>query len=159
MKINNTKKGDQQMTVIHSLSQKRQEKQIKYELNILKELSLQKIKEKIKEHFIFFFQSRILYQAIVEETCIDHTIEAFLLGAHFSRFGFYGESIEMVHARCSKEIDELTRSLYDYIICWGKSTNDDLVDESIHLTCEIFVHFWWREGYRIGKQRHKLKLI
>lgn len=146
------------MNVIHSLNEKRREKQVNYELKLLKELSLPKIKEKIVNHFSFLFQSGTLCKSVVEDGCVDYAIEAFLLGAKYSRFGYYGESVERVKIRSKEEKLEIIHSLFDYLLCWGKATNDHMVDESIFMLSEHFIHSWWIEGYSVGKKRHKLKL-
>jgi len=146
------------MNVIHTLNEKRREKQMEYELNMLKELSLKRIKDTVSQYFTFYFESGAMYKSVVEEGCIDYAIEAYLLGAQYSRFGYYGESIQSVRARCIQEEKELTHSFYEYLICWAKATNDHSIDESIYLTSEWFIHSWWLEGYEVGEKRHKLRL-
>lgn len=147
------------MSVIHTLNEKRREKQMEYELSVLKELSLKRIKETVAKHFLFYFESGAMYKSVVEEGCIDYAIEAYLLGAQYSRFGYYGESIQTVRSRCLQEVKELTHSFYEYLICWGKASNDCTMDESIFFTSEGFIHSWWLEGYEVGEKRHKLRLL
>lgn len=156
--LHNTREGGIKMNVIHSLNDKRRKKQVDYELKVLKELSLNKIKEKVIAHFSFLFQSGALYKSVVEDGCIDYAIESYLLGAKYSRFGYLGESLEKVKRRSQEEKEEIIHSLFDYLLCWGKATSDDLVNESIFILSEQFVHSWWTEGYTIGKKRRKLKL-
>ncbi|WP_243388421.1 DUF2521 family protein [Bacillus kexueae] len=146
------------MSVIHSLNDKRREKQVDYELKVLKELSLRKIKEKVVSHYSLLFQSGVLHRSVVEDGCVDFAIESYLLGAQYSRFAYYGETYERVEERSKKEVREITHALFDYLLSWGKATEDDVVNDSIFLLSESFVQKWWTEGFQIGEKRRKLKL-
>lgn len=116
------------------------------------------LKDRVKQYFghTDFFRSGVYHQGI-EEACYDVAIEAYLLGAHFSRFGYYGESAEEVRNRCKKEEKHLMDTLYNFLLYLGKGF-EAVYSESLYYTCEQYVLSWWLEGFETGKRRHKLKL-
>ena len=144
------------MNEIISLKQKRHQKELKYERKMLRELSLTEIKGKIDDCFGSFNSN--FKKSVVEDGCIDFAIEAFLLGAKYSKFGYYGESMQSAHKRCQLEEKRLIDDLFDYFITWGKVKGGDLSFEEIHLACEYYIHIWWKEGYLKGEKRYKLRL-
>ncbi|AGE20758.1 YbaK family protein [Geobacillus zalihae] len=145
------------MTVITSLAEKRQEKQLRYERNMLRELSLEKLRTKALEHFVPFYTAYRMFPSVVEEGCIDLAIEAYLLGARYSRFGYYGEPAASVRCRCAQEEKYLIDTLFDFLCFWGNIDNDFL-SQSLYDACEQYIGNWWTEGFERGKKRHRLKL-
>lgn len=75
------------MNVIVSLQEKQKEKQLKYERKMLRELSLKTLRSNIRDAF----QMQELHRQY-EDYCIELGIESYLLGARYSKFGYYGES-------------------------------------------------------------------
>ncbi|MDZ5474227.1 YbaK family protein [Bacillus sp. 31A1R] len=146
------------MNVITTFKEKKREKQFKYEKSVLRELSLKLLKERVKH---FFGSSRLTSGLIsdsgIEEACYDIAIEAYLLGAHFSRFSRYGESIEVVRNRCKKEEKHLIDTLYNFLLYWGKGS-EGVYSESLFYMCEQYVNSWWLEGFTKGERRRKLRL-
>lgn len=146
------------MNVVTTLHEKRREKQIKYERTLLRELSIQKLKESVKR---CFGSSRLaqglLMNSGIEEACFDVAIEAYLLGGRYSRFGYFGESLEMARQRSKDEESHLVDTLYHFFLFWG---NDDErnSNESLYYLCESYVGIWWNEGFKTGEQKHKLKM-
>lgn len=55
----------------------------------------------------------------VEEACYDVALEAYLLGAKFSKFGYYGEDIDEVKKRCYKEEKHLIDTLFNFFTLLG----------------------------------------
>ncbi|MGD6796411.1 DUF2521 family protein [Metabacillus indicus] len=145
------------MEKITSLSDKRREKQINYERIILKELTLTQLKAKAYECFGVYMHSGSIDYSAIEEGCIDYSIEAFLLGASYSRFGYYGEPQKSVSMRSSREEKELTDQLFDYMLIWGNH-GDDFNNESVYYACEHLIHSWWSDGFEKGAKRLKLRL-
>jgi Protein of unknown function (DUF2521) len=145
------------MNVITSFKEKKQEKQILYERKMLRELSLEKLKTKVIEHFGPFYHMYRLFPSVIEEGCIDIAIEAYLLGANYSRFGYYGEPAESVRRRCAQEEKYLIGTLFDFLCFWG-DIDDGLASESLYYTCEHYIIYWWTEGFEKGKKRRRLKL-
>lgn len=146
------------MTVVTTFYEKRREKQIKYEKSVLKELSIKALKEKVIQFFgNSRFTTNLFIQSGVEEACYDLAIEAYLLGAHYSRFGYFGESPEEVKRRCQDDINHLIDTLYNFLLYWGNGL-EDVYNESLRYRCEQYVHSWWLEGFENGKRRHKLRL-
>ena len=76
------------MNVITSFKEKKREKQILYERRMLRDLSLEKLKTKVIEHFSPFYYMYRVFPSVIEEGCIDIAIEAYVLGANYSRFGY-----------------------------------------------------------------------
>jgi hypothetical protein len=146
------------VNVITTLRDKQREKQIKYERSVLRDLSLNTLKERVKQ---YFGSSRIASNFImntgIEEACYDVALEAYLLGAKFSKFGYYGESMEEVRKRCYSEEKHLIDTLYNFLLYWGNGEEGTL-SESLYYMCEQYIHVWWREGFEKGERRHKLRL-
>ncbi|GAA0323620.1 YbaK family protein [Bacillus carboniphilus] len=147
------------MTVIHSFRQKQREKEIKLERNLLRELSIEWLKKKTLECFIKGIDSSQyipIYQ--LEECCQDVAVEAFLLGGRFGKFGYYGESVEEVKSRCQEEEKYLIDTLYHYIEIEGLFEKRPMIQDSLYLQCEQYVHAFWMEGFLKAVKRYKLKL-
>ncbi|MFF2450175.1 YbaK family protein [Neobacillus sp. NPDC058068] len=146
------------MTVITSFKEKRREKQIKYERSVLKELSINTLKERVRQYFgSTKIASSFVMNTGIEEACYDVALEAFLLGAKFSKFGYYGEDMEAVRLRCFREEKHLIDTLYNFLLYWGNG-EEGTMSESLYYLCEQYIHVWWREGYEKGQRRHKLRL-
>lgn len=145
------------MNVITNLAERRQKKQLQTERKMLRELPVRKLKDTVYEWFAPLFQKRWIHHTYLEDICSEYAIESFILGALYSRFGYYGESLEKVHARCMTQEQELICNLYDEV-CHLQTGNNDFENESLYMACEYFIHFWWKEGFFAGTKRHKLRL-
>jgi len=146
------------VTVITTFKERRREKQIKYERSVLKELSINTLKERVRQYFgSTRIASSFVMNTGIEEACYDVALEAFLLGAKFSKFGYYGEDMEAVRLRCYKEEKHLIDTLYNFLLYWG-SGEEGTMSESLYYLCEQYIHVWWREGYDKGQRRLKLRL-
>jgi hypothetical protein len=146
------------MNVITTLSAKRRERQIKYERSLLRELSIQSLKKSVQESFgSQRIEGGIWLEQGIEEGCYDVAIEAFILGAQYSRFGHYGEPIDLIKKRCEKEFKHLTDTLFNFWLYWTFG-DQNFIQESIFYACEHFVDKWWCEGYRQAEKRRKLRL-
>ncbi|KKI90699.1 hypothetical protein WQ54_19010 [Bacillus sp. SA1-12] len=144
------------MNDIISLKQKRHQKELKYEKKMLRELSLSEIKSGIEACFGSFAGK--VKRSIIEDGCIDFAIEAFLLGAKYSRFGYYGESMQSANRRCQSEERQLIDDLFDYFTNWGKMNEKDISFDEIYFACEYFIQSWWKQGFIKGEKRYKLRL-
>ena len=146
------------MNVITTFAEKKRAKQLKYEKSVLRDISVKVLKERVRH---YFGTSRITQSLImnsgIEEACYDVGIEAFLLGANMSRFGFHGEEVEVVKMRCQQEEKHLIDTLYNFLLYWG-SGEEGAVNESLCYLCEQYVHSWWLDGFHKGERRIKLKL-
>ncbi|MRX72500.1 DUF2521 family protein [Bacillus lacus] len=140
------------------LKDKRREKQLKYEKTMLKELSLKEIQGSIEHCFGEMTHCGSIQLSRIEEGCVDFAIESFLLGASYSRFGFFGETMETASLRCRREEKYLVDDLYEYLLYWGKAKEYPFIDESIFIACEFFITSWWKEGFFRGEKRYKLRL-
>lgn len=146
------------MNVITTFKEKKREKQVKYERSLLKDISIQMLKTRVQKYFgSSRLTSSLLMKAGIEEACYDVAIEAFLLGAKMSRFGYYGETFESVQLRCESEIKHLSDTLYNFLLYWGHGEEATLSESLIYI-CEQYVDSWWREGFQKGERRHKLRL-
>lgn len=151
-------RGEKTVNVITTFKVKQREKQIKYERSVLKDLSIKMLKERVKQ---YFGSSRIASSMIlntgIEEACYDVAMESYLLGAKFSKFGYYGENIEEVRKRSLYQEKHLIETLYNFFLYWGNE-EEGALSESLYYMCEQYVHIWWREGFEKGERRHKLRL-
>ncbi|MCM2535491.1 YbaK family protein [Neobacillus pocheonensis] len=146
------------MNVITTFKEKRREKQIKYERSVLRDLSINMLKERVKQYFgSTRIASSFVMNTGIEEACYDVALEAYLLGAKFSKFGYHGEDLEEVRSRCNKEENHLIDTLYNFLLYWGNG-EEGTMSESLYYLCEQYVHVWWREGFEKGQMRHKLRL-
>lgn len=147
-----------QVNVITTFKEKRREKQIKYERSVLRDLSINMLKERVKQYFgSTRIASSFVMNTGIEEACYDVALEAYLLGAKFSKFGYHGEDLEEVRSRCNKEENHLIDTLYNFLLYWGNG-EEGTMSESLYYLCEQYVHVWWREGFEKGQMRHKLRL-
>jgi hypothetical protein len=146
------------MNVITTLKDKRRDKQIKYERKVLRDLSINMLKASVQRLFGSTpFTQNLLLQSGIEEACYDVAIEAFLLGAKYSRFGNYGESKDSIRQRCDMEMKHFVDTLYNFMLYWG-SFDEGLYSESLYYLCERYVNEWWLEGFKKGEMRYKLRL-
>lgn len=151
-------RGENEVTVITTFKEKRREKQIKYERSVLRDLSINTLKERVRQYFgATRIASSFVMNSGIEEACYDVALEAFLLGAKFSKFGCHGEDMEAVRMRCVREEKHLIDTLYNFLLYWGNGEEGTL-SESLYYLCEQYIHVWWKEGYEKGQRRHKLRL-
>ncbi|MCE4051781.1 MULTISPECIES: DUF2521 family protein [Bacillaceae] len=145
------------MTVIMNFDLKKREKQIKYERSVLKELSVKDLKEKVARYFgSSQLTSSVIMNEGMEEACYDVAIEAFLLGANFSKFSAWGEDIPTIKNRCLEEDKHLKDTLFHFLLYWGSEESSK--NESLYYLCEQFVNAWWLEGFNKAIKRKKLRL-
>jgi hypothetical protein len=144
------------MNVITTFREKQYKKRITFERKVLRELSLNGLKTEFNRLFFPFFQYSLLFQDEIQDTSIDIAIEAYLLGAEFSRFGYHGESIESIKQRSSEAEKRLSDTLFEYWQFWSYAP--DQILDSLHMCCDAFVQRWWREGFEKGQRRYKMRL-
>ena len=145
------------MAVITSFDIKKREKQIKYERAVLKEISVKELKEKVTRYFgSSNLTSSVLMNTGIEEACYDVAIEAFLLGANYSKFSEYGEDIQVIKNRCREEDTHLKETLFHFLLYWGSEEGNR--NESLLYLCEQFIDEWWFEGFSKANKRRKLRL-
>ncbi len=151
-------RGESILNVITTFKEKKREKQIKYERSILRELSIKILKERVRHYFgSSRLTSSLVMNEGIEEACYDVAIEAYLLGAKFSRFGYYGEAMNEARERCHKEEKHIVDTLYNFFLYWAGG-DEGIQSESLYYLCEQYVDSWWREGYQRGEKRYKLKM-
>ncbi|ENQ3080685.1 TPA: DUF2521 family protein [Bacillus pseudomycoides] len=141
------------MNVIVSLKEKQREKQLKYERKILRELSLQTLRENIRNCFCMD-----TFHRHYEDYCIELGIESYLLGARYSKFGYYGESLLDVKNRSSHEETQLTEMLFHFLTSVPLRTLEENEDEQLYQSCQYFISAWWKQGYEKGEKRYRMKL-
>lgn len=143
------------MNIITTLEDRRRKKQWNFERKVLRKLSLSTIRDNVHMHFPSVFEHQKIGGSFVEDACVDFAIDAYLLGAEFSRFGFYGESEVSVRRRCKEvyenHVDHLHRQLSGWLY-----TNEE--DELFIKMCEGFILHWWETGFREGEKRYRMKL-
>ncbi len=144
--------GVRYMQLIVNLQERQRQKQIKYERKMLRELSLENMKGRFQQ---YFGEDHI---EIVEDGCIDVAIEAYLLGANYSKFGYYGESQDDARVRCFQEEKQLIDTLFNFILYWGNAETSDSYEEGLYHCCEGYVDIWWKDGFTTGEKRYKMRL-
>ncbi|MGP4082533.1 MULTISPECIES: DUF2521 family protein [Bacillaceae] len=144
------------MNVITTFRDRQYKKRITFERKVLRELSLNGIKTEFQRLFFPFLQYSLLFQDEIQDTCIDIAIEAYLLGAEYSKFGYHGESLDSIKERSAASEKRLYDTLFEYWQFW--SYTPDHVLESLHMCCDAFVQRWWREGYENGQRRYRMRL-
>ena len=147
------------MNVITTFTSKRREKQIKHERSLLKELSIQLLSKSVQQFFgSIRMQGGVFLQHGLEEGCYDVAIEAFLLGAQYSRFAPLREEKDQIQSRCQKEMKHLTDTLFNFWLYWGKLGEEVVFNESLFYSCEGFIDYWWNEGFSKADKRRKMRL-
>lgn len=148
--------GGVMATIVTTLSERRRMKRWEFERGVLQSITLEELKhcaEAIFHNIVpFYFKTH----PFLLDPCLDMGIDAYLIGAEYSRFGYLGESEERVYRRCEDELTELTYSLYTLLQGWIEE--DTFVVESLHVASITFINTWWRKGFNEGKRRHRLKL-
>lgn len=145
------------MTVIITLKEKRREKQLKYEKRLLRELSLQALRKKIHNYFLSYTTAP-RFACHLEDYCLELAIESYLLGARYSKFGYYGEPLTEVKQRSSSEEQGLTDTLFQFLSGIPAGEMPEECREELYETCQAFISSWWEEGYEKGERRYRLRL-
>ncbi|WNF36987.1 DUF2521 family protein [Bacillaceae bacterium IKA-2] len=143
------------MNVITTFEERRRKKQWNFERKVLRKLSLSTIRDNVHSHFPSVFEHQKNGESFIEDICVDFAIDAYLLGAEFSRFGYYGESELLVRRRCKDMYGNHVSHLYRQLSGW-LYTNDE--DEFLLKLCESFILYWWEKGFQEGEKRYRLKL-
>ncbi|MFN7253299.1 MAG: DUF2521 family protein [Anaerobacillus sp.] len=143
------------MNVITTFEERRQKKQWNFERQVLRKLSLSTIRGYIHEHFPSVFEHQKTGGSYVEDACVDFAIDSYLLGAEFSRFGYYGETEILVRRRCKEEYGEYVSRLYHQLSGMLFQTDQD---DNFYTLCEGFIHYWWERGFHEGEKRYRMKL-
>ncbi|PFH85269.1 DUF2521 family protein [Bacillus sp. AFS088145] len=141
------------MNLITNFREKRRAKQIKFEKSLLKELKIMQLKAQLKDSFSYCIDADINQRKAREDYCFELAVETYLLGARYSRFGYYGEPIENVIRRSAKESEWLAYLFYSSV--FGRK--DDIQTEPFD-RCKSFLNNWWLDGYVKGERRHRLRL-
>jgi hypothetical protein len=144
------------MAAVTVLSEKRREKQWKFERSVLRNLSLKKLQANVQEYFKPVVPFHFLSHPFLLDPCMDMAIDAFLLGAGYGKFGYLGESIKEVKYRCDDELTEITHCIFNLLQGWLLDSNY-LID-SLKAAVEAFVDHWWTQGFQEGEKRYRLRL-
>lgn len=129
-----------------------------FEKKMLKEISLNDLKKNIQSYFIDDLKDLTSNSFYAEQMCLEIAVEAFLLGAKYSRFGYFGEKKEYVTLRAQSETSQLLETLKECLYV-GKEENEMTIKErDNNLKCEFFIKRWWEEGFDRGAKRLKLRL-
>ncbi|RDU34949.1 DUF2521 domain-containing protein [Neobacillus piezotolerans] len=146
------------MNVITTFNEKRREKQIKYERSVLRDLSINELKKRVQDHFgATRLPHGLMQNPGIQEACYDVALEAYLLGAQFSKFGYRGEKAELAIERCEPEETHLIDTLFNFLLYWGGG-EEGYYSESLYFSCEQYVRKWWLDGFEKGMRRQKLRL-
>jgi len=145
------------MTVVNFV-QKKREKEWKYEKSILRELSIKQLRISVKTAFRLRGPIYIIKQLReLEESTLDCAVEAYLLGANYSSNYIYDFSMDKTLMRCKTEMNQINHILKQYIEYYFEKYELPMVHDIVH-QCEELVWHWWKEGYKTGVKRKKLRL-
>jgi hypothetical protein len=145
------------MKVITTLKDKRREKQMKYERKLLREISLSTLRKKVHHHFQEY--SIVNYSSNqFEDYCIELAIESYLLGARYSKFGYFGEPLSKVKSRSLSEEKHLTETLFRFLTNVHLLQLTEQSAPKLYYICQNFIDSWWKEGYEKGERRYRLRL-
>ncbi|WP_096202078.1 DUF2521 family protein [Bacillus sp. FJAT-45350] len=144
------------MAVITTFSEKQREKRWSFERKVLREISLTEVRKNVQEHFETLFPFQFLTHPFLIDPCIDMAIDAYLVGAEYSRHGYFGETKEMVRERCDEEVREIRLQLFDLLNGW--MSPNELSMDSLYIAVDMFVEEWWDKGFYKGKERYRLRL-
>ncbi|HHY21943.1 MAG TPA: DUF2521 family protein [Bacilli bacterium] len=143
------------MTVITTFQEKQREKRWKFERRVLRKVSLENIQRSVR----LFFQPILSFEVFTHPYLIDQSldiaVEAYLLGAEYSRFGYFGEDEKSVLFRCERELKELYEQLESYFHLWVK---DDCQYAEYEAIVAQFLYHWWKKGYEEGGKGYRLRL-
>lgn len=144
------------MGVVTTFFEKHRHKQLDFERKALQALSINRIEKIVDQYFAPFIENMASYRQAIQDMSVDYAIEAFLLGASYGKFGYYGETIDQVYERSAERSRHLLNDLYDYWLFWCNA--DDLMMESIYVACEKYLYYWWKEGFEYIDKRYRMKL-
>jgi hypothetical protein len=146
------------LNVITTFTEKRRQKQMKYERSVLREVNIEELKRKVQEYFGSTRLTAGLFKNPgILEACYDVALESYLLGANLSKFAQSGEAIESTLNRCKPEETHLIDTLYNFLLYWGAG-EEGFYSEALYFQCEQYVRSWWMAGYENGRRRYKLRL-
>lgn len=143
------------MTVITSFRERQQEKRWKFERVVLRKLSLIAVQRSVRQYFQPVLSFEVFTHPYLIDQALDIAVEAYLLGAEYSRFGYFGEGLESVLERCNRELTDLYDQLEDYFLLW---LHDDFERAAYEATVGQFIFHWWKEGYEEGGKGYRLRL-
>lgn len=143
------------MTVITTFHERQREKRWKFERVVLRKLSLPTVQRSIRQYFQPVLSFEVFTHPYLTDQCLDIAVEAYLLGAEYSRFGYFGEKMESVLARCNCELTSLYEQLEGYFLLW---LNDDNDRSTYEVIVGQFIYHWWQKGYEEGSKRYRLRL-
>ncbi|MFC0525748.1 DUF2521 family protein [Pontibacillus salicampi] len=141
------------------LEQLRLNKQLAFERNLLRELTLDEVQKDVEGSFRSLFLSYYVYDTAIREEAVEQAMEAYLLGAEASQYLCNGDDVKEVSSRYRVELDTIVYDFYDYLDYWQEATARNgwfaLRGERI---CRDFFQRWWTLGMEKGKIRRRLKL-
>ena len=143
------------MNVISTFEERRRKKQWNFERQVLRKLTLSEIRGFVQTHFPDLFTEKKIGTTFLEDVCVDFAIDAYLLGAEYSRFGYFGETEIMVRQRCYPEYNEHVEHLYHQLSGWMFQYEHN---EELFGLCEGFILHWWEKGFHEGEKRYRMKL-
>jgi hypothetical protein len=144
------------MNVIFTLGEKRKQKQWKYQRSMLRSLSVNEMKKDIQRRFFAHSIEETVSQLYLQDFCLDIGIDAYLLGAEYARFGYYGESEFAVMQRCAEEISAQIEHTAAQFTAWMNL--DEAQAEVYKEVATGYIYEWWRKGFDEGKKKYQLKL-
>lgn len=142
--------------VITDLSERRRRKQWKFERSMLRSLSIEDMRKDIHNMFLGALIGESISKLYMLDFCLDIGIDVYLLGSEFGKFGRIGETAEQAQVRCKEEIDTFICQLANQFFAWFTWT--EVEKEEIILKSRRFILKWWKEGFKEGEKKYRMRL-
>ncbi|MCM2677647.1 DUF2521 family protein [Alkalicoccobacillus plakortidis] len=144
------------MEIITTLADKRREKRWNFERKLLQEISLKDIEKQFHETFAPVIPKEHATRPFLVDPSLDIGIDAYLLGANYSRFFQYGESEQQAKSRAEDELTDLSFDMFNLLTCWV--LQGERYGDALGIASDVYVDTLWQRGFQAGTKRYRLKL-
>ncbi|QKS69818.1 DUF2521 family protein [Paenalkalicoccus suaedae] len=135
------------MLVVTDLTKRRKEKRWTYQRRVLRAVSLEQLRRDVVTRFfahVDMLEDRKEWRLL--DACMDIGVDAYLLGAEYARFGYYGEKEFFVLQRCASDVQLFIDDVVNQCeLCYA----EDIATKDL---ATAFIYDWWRQGFTEGKK-------
>lgn len=142
-----------------NLKEKRKEKQRKYELSVLRDIHIRDIRCSAKRELLYTMSLNLYDYATLERIIIDYTIEIYLYGASFGRWGYYGEDFAQIQQRMKGKEHFMAEELYQALCKRMRFLDENSGRKILYMHTQSFVYAWLQKGFSNGVRKYKLKIV
>lgn len=144
------------MEVITTLADKRREKRWNFERKLLQDISLKEIEKHYQQTFAHSISKQFISSPMLTDPSMDIGIDAYLLGANYSRFYQYGENEQQAKSRAEDELTDLSFDMFNLLMCWTEQ--GEHYGDQLGIACDVYVDQLWQKGFQLGAKRYRMKL-